>query len=294
MSVRALKLFFLLCLVCLILHCALHGQREFAVTNANPNKTVSPPAVPSNQNSNANKSSDTGAHDRLDLGKERITEPLAALPPSLTDDDIPAHGDKIENFAPPGWFLQAESEGDVNGDKLPDAAAIFSKNSIEKRINDWTEEELLTPKLLVIALRDQTGRLRRAAISQKAVLCQACGGIGGDPRSGITIKNDGIVLYQSRNAGIHTDFLYIIKLINDEWYVTNGEAAYLDKVLAKLPEYANDEKKMSSISERKRDIKRSELSRFEVTKAIKQFDRQSKLLSKYLRESQTQKIKFQE
>lgn len=292
MNIRALKLLFLLCLVCFVLQCARYEQSAATVANANANKTLLPPTASLNQNSNANKSGDTGAYDRLNLGEERITEPLAALPPALTNDDIPANGDTIENFAPLGWYLQADSEGDVNGDKLPDAAAIFSKNPVDKRITQWTEDELLTPKLLVVALRDQTGQLRRAATSQKAVLCQACGGVGGDPRSGVKIENNAVILYQSRSAGIHTDFLQTIRLINDEWYVTNGEAAYLDKVLAKLPEYANDKKKMSSISDQKRDAKRIKLSEFEITKAIKQLDRQSKLLTKYIQESQNQKIVF--
>ena len=86
---------------------------------------------------------------------------------------IPAQATDIMKFVPRGWKVEKKLAADLNADSLPDFVLELVENKAEKDQNgDPTERA----RALVVALRDQTGRLTRAAVADKLLQCTRCGG----------------------------------------------------------------------------------------------------------------------
>lgn len=98
--------------------------------------------------------------------------------------------DAAQGFVPAGWRLLGSADGDLNGDGRADTALALAHDPEQSEPGDIWQE----PRLLVIALRDASGKLRREAVSSEVVMCRGCGGVFGDPFEGLSIERGAVVV----------------------------------------------------------------------------------------------------
>jgi hypothetical protein len=106
--------------------------------------------------------------------EQKITMPMTAKAP--------------EDFAPKGWEIDAVEKGDLNGDKIDDAAIVMTKPEVME--NDTLKES--SKRFLVLAFGDG-GQFKRTAFSDEAALDKDEGGAMGDPFQELKIEK-GIVI----------------------------------------------------------------------------------------------------
>ncbi len=203
--------------------------------------------------------------DDEDKNLDAQLDETAQLPPSLSENDILINGQTIEEFSPVGWHLLAKAEGDLNADNLRDAAAIFSKavptgknNEFGSHKNEQPRRDVVTRRLLVIALRDQKGSLQRDAASQKAIMCRTCGVYNDDSFYNLEIKNKVIVLQHDVLGPTHSNYTYKFQKRGEEWLVIGGMGEYRHRASGK-----------TQISQLKRAIK---LVDFDISKENEKLD----------------------
>jgi len=66
---------------------------------------------------------------------------------------IPAEGKSVSDFVPPGWKLEEQVTGDLNGDSVPDYALKLVEDKPAKNSDDFPNER---QRALVILLRTRT------------------------------------------------------------------------------------------------------------------------------------------
>lgn len=91
----------------------------------------------------------------------------------------------LNKFIPEGYVLLDTATGDLNRDPYRDLVLIVRKSN-EKETSDVVDHPEKRPLLLFLGQQDGTYKL--AARNDKVVLCIDCGGIMGDPYTGITIR----------------------------------------------------------------------------------------------------------
>jgi hypothetical protein len=84
-------------------------------------------------------------------------------------------------FTPPGMVLLDSAGGDLNGDKLRDLVVVYRS---PKEDTGWLD----LPRPAMILLGERNGGYRLFARNDKIIMCQACGGIFGDPFDDIVVK----------------------------------------------------------------------------------------------------------
>ena len=67
---------------------------------------------------------------------------------------IPAEGNSVKDFIPPGWIIEDQVLGDLNNDSLPDVALKLIQDKASKE-NDEPEDRR---RALVILFRSKDGR----------------------------------------------------------------------------------------------------------------------------------------
>ncbi|HEU0186250.1 MAG TPA: hypothetical protein VFS27_13095 [Blastocatellia bacterium] len=108
---------------------------------------------------------------------------------------VPMSAKEPSGFAPKGWEIEALKEGDLNDDKIDDAAIVIRKKMEKQEEGGRPSYE----RFLVLAFR-RDGRLERSALSDAAVLDTEEGGWREDPFSELTI-NGGVVIIEQRGGG---------------------------------------------------------------------------------------------
>lgn len=109
--------------------------------------------------------------------------------------DLPREGKSLQDFVPIGWTVQEQATGDLNGDGIPDVAAIL----IESESPDTHE------RALVVLLGREGGKFTLAGTNGKLVQCKECGGM--KESEGIAIKKGVIIVDQmmgSREYAVYT------------------------------------------------------------------------------------------
>lgn len=86
---------------------------------------------------------------------------------------IPAVGTDVKDFVPPGWKIEEQITGDLNGDSQPDYALKLVEDKPAKDKDDVATER---QRALVILLRNKDGKLARAAVTDTLLQCTSCGG----------------------------------------------------------------------------------------------------------------------
>jgi hypothetical protein len=100
-------------------------------------------------------------------------------------DKIPA---EINAFIPKGFEVLNLTNGDINNDKLPDYILICKS---KKEAEDGG-----LPRPMMLILQDANKKHKVAKRSEQIIMCAGCGGIMGDPFSGIEINKDGTFVIQ--------------------------------------------------------------------------------------------------
>jgi hypothetical protein len=91
----------------------------------------------------------------------------------------------FSQFIPQDYSMLDTASGDLNLDSYPDIILILKKNG-EDTTSDVIEHPEKRPLLILTGQAD--GLYKLAARNDNAVYCVDCGGIMGDPYTGITIK----------------------------------------------------------------------------------------------------------
>ncbi|MDT5122054.1 MAG: hypothetical protein QOC96_1536 [Acidobacteriota bacterium] len=86
---------------------------------------------------------------------------------------IPAVAGDVKDFVPPGWKIEEQVTGDLNGDAAPDYALKLVEDKPAKESDDSATER---QRALVIVLRNKDGKLSRAAVTDRLLQCTRCGG----------------------------------------------------------------------------------------------------------------------
>jgi hypothetical protein len=99
---------------------------------------------------------------------------FAAQDPVLMDKSrIPALAGNVKEFVPPGWKIEDQLTGDLNGDAMPDHVLKLVEDKPAKDQDDVVTERA---RALVIALASKDGKLSRAGVADKLLQCTRCGG----------------------------------------------------------------------------------------------------------------------
>lgn len=113
---------------------------------------------------------------------------------------VAAEGDSAKAFAPKGWVVEEEVTGDLNGDSKPD---VVVKLIEDKPAEDKDGIPLERYRALLVLLRTDGGKLRRAATADRLLMCTTCGGMLSDPSGAnvqVEITKGVIVIDQLRGS----------------------------------------------------------------------------------------------
>jgi hypothetical protein len=123
------------------------------------------------------------------------TTALAAAKTLPTTPQIAASGQGLKDFTPKGWKVLGSAIGDLDADGQADLALVLAPAEEPQSAGDAIAQNIESQRWLVLALRGKDGLLHRSATSQKAVLCQTCGGVFGDPFEKIEISHGVLVIH---------------------------------------------------------------------------------------------------
>lgn len=90
---------------------------------------------------------------------------------------------EINAFIPKGFEVLSLTTGDINNDKLADYVLVC-KNKKEA-------EDGGLPRPIMLILQDANKKFKVAKKSEQIIMCVGCGGVMGDPFSGVEINKDG-------------------------------------------------------------------------------------------------------
>jgi hypothetical protein len=116
--------------------------------------------------------------------------------------NLPAVGKSLADFVPPGWTVQEQASEDLNGDGVPDIAAILVQG---KSDGSRSEDEDELQRALIVLLGRGKDKFTLAGVNDKLLQCKGCGGV--KESDGISIKKGIIVVEQmsgSREFAIET------------------------------------------------------------------------------------------
>jgi hypothetical protein len=89
-------------------------------------------------------------------------------------------------FVPENYSVLFKGSGDLNEDNYPDVILVLKRNG-EDSTSDVVSLPEKRPLLILTGTARETYQL--AASSNNAVYCVDCGGVMGDPFTGVTVKN---------------------------------------------------------------------------------------------------------
>jgi hypothetical protein len=108
---------------------------------------------------------------------------------------LPAEAATVEAFVPRGWTIEERIEGDLNRDAVADVALKLVEEMPSNADKDNPPER---NRALLILFQTSDGKLRRAALANKVLLCTRCGGAFFgvmETPSKVTIK-DGVLIVE--------------------------------------------------------------------------------------------------
>lgn len=103
-----------------------------------------------------------------------------------TSQKIDADSDDLFKFVPINYSILDSVSGDLNLDGISDYILVLKQNG-EDTLSDVVNNPSKRP--LLILIRDKNNQLQLTRRNDNTVYCVDCGGILGDPYTGITIKN---------------------------------------------------------------------------------------------------------
>lgn len=92
----------------------------------------------------------------------------------------------LARFLPDNFSILDSAAGDLNRDNISDLIIVLKRND-EDSISAYSDSTIKRP--LLIFIRNRKGQLRLAGRNDNMVYCRNCGGMMGDPYTGISISN---------------------------------------------------------------------------------------------------------
>ena len=120
----------------------------------------------------------------MDKVEEKNATPVE-VPPSAPS--APDTLEELQSLTPTGFDILGHRYGDLNKDELSTDLILILKAKDEAETSDMIDHPTARP--LHIYTRQADGSLQHRAQNDQTVLCVDCGGVFGDPYSGIAIKN---------------------------------------------------------------------------------------------------------
>lgn len=105
---------------------------------------------------------------------------------------IPASGSTLQAFIPAGYDTIETVEGDLNKDNVIDYAMALASVK-EENYNPAEDTTELPARILVVVFGQKQG-YKLAAKTDKAIMCKQCGGVFGDPFSGLSITKGILII----------------------------------------------------------------------------------------------------
>jgi hypothetical protein len=97
---------------------------------------------------------------------------------------------EVKPFVEEGMAAIALESADLNGDGTKDFILVTEKSKSHP-----TDDDTDDSRLMLIIVRDQSGKLTLAVRNEKVVYCRSCGGTFGDPFDGIQANRKSFVVY---------------------------------------------------------------------------------------------------
>lgn len=92
--------------------------------------------------------------------------------PAVAAPSLPRQAATVGGFVPKGWLLEANSTGDLNGDRRPDAALVLHMNDPRNRLPSPGDPERrydTNPRLLAVAFGRPGGGYELAVVDHKLI-----------------------------------------------------------------------------------------------------------------------------
>jgi hypothetical protein len=128
--------------------------------------------------------------------------------PVIDKSKIPAEGRSVSDFVPPGWKLEEQVTGDLNGDSVPDYALKLVEDKPAKNSDDIPNER---QRALVILFKGHDGQLSRAAVADRLLQCTSCGGafyMAVEAPANVKIEKGVLIAEQEHGSREVTDTTY--------------------------------------------------------------------------------------
>ncbi len=123
------------------------------------------------------------------------------------------------SFIPKGYEAITLKKGDLNLDKFEDCILVLRKSTEEMTSNYNDHKPDKRPLLLLLG--QENGNFKLAFTNNDAVYCIDCGGVFGDPFTGIAIKNGYFSIEHGISGGHHWEEIMTFKFnkIKNNWFL---------------------------------------------------------------------------
>lgn len=163
---------------------------------------------------------DSKKTDAMKIDKQQAS----AQNTKMAREEEPHLGEKIsapsivEAFKPAGWHVLAVAQGDLNGDRIPDEAAIFCKDRPDVSKREQSSDVLETPRLLVIALRSDE-EYQIVFKSEKIVLTRSLGVMLEEPVESLRIEKGTVSITQQSLGTQSSEYDFEIWERDKQWWI---------------------------------------------------------------------------
>ncbi|MCV9928090.1 hypothetical protein OIU83_10525 [Flavobacterium sp. LS1R49] len=156
--------------------------------------------------------------DTLTINKTKKTNDTIQKHQTFNDtiDDL---NENLKLFVPKDYSVISIESGNLNLDEFTDAILVIRKNSEETTSNMDGGKPDKRPLLILLGQKDGTYKL--AYKNDNAVYCIDCGGLFGDPFTGIAIKNGYFSVEHGVSGGHHWEDIITFKYnkAKDNWFL---------------------------------------------------------------------------
>lgn len=129
---------------------------------------------------------------------------------------------EVKPFIEKGMVSIALETGDLNADGKKDFILVLDKPRDPKGEFDEAGD---TQRLMLILVRDSSGKLSLAARNENVVFCRTCGGVFGDPFAGISITGTRFTIsnYGGSNDRWAYDYTFAYSRRDNTWQLIRSE-----------------------------------------------------------------------
>lgn len=129
---------------------------------------------------------------------------------------LPQEGSTVDSFAPEGWYVHLQAEGDLNKDNLADVAFVLAPN--------WEKDGGFAPdgddrsRVLVLLFKTADGKLKLSATKENFIMGAHDGGMMGDPLN-LAIERGAVVVSFYGGSRNRWGMTYRFRWQNNDWYL---------------------------------------------------------------------------